>query len=364
MADEDESSKTEEPSERKLSKAKEEGHVPMSQEVKSWFMLFAALLLLWGIMPWMLKYVIRLGIKYIEIPHQMPVDPLGLRDLFRDTSIDILVALIAPLGLFFLIAIVSAVIQVGFMYAPKKLNLKWERINLFQNMTDFINKQKIMEMLKGIMKICMVGYGGYAVIKPKIINVLNAPTCDVKTIIDLLYALILWILITMVLILFVIAFGDYFYQKFSFLKKQRMTKQEVKDEYKQSEGDPQIKMRVRQIRMERVRKNMMKKVPDATVVVTNPTHFAVAIKYDPDVLEYAVPRCVAKGQDFIAQRIKEIAKEHDVPMVENVPLARALYKVAEIDQPIPNEYFKEVAEVIRFVYDERGMEVPTKKETE
>lgn len=356
--DQDEASKTEEASEHKLSKAREEGHVPMSQEVKSWFMLFAGLMMIWGMLPFVLKYIMRLAVKYIEIPHEFPTDPLGLRDLFLHTALDVFIALIMPLGLFLILAIAAAVVQVGFMYAPKKMALKWERINLFENAKEFINKQKIVEMLKGIMKIIAVGYAGWLIIKPKIINILNSPSLNVDEILTLMYILILMILLTMVMILFVIAFGDFFYQKFSFLKKQRMTKQEVKDEYKNTEGDPQIKMRLKSIRQERVRKRMMSNVPKASVVVTNPTHFAVAILYDPLQKGYEVPVCVAKGQDFVALRIKEIAKENDVIIYEDPPLARALFPIVEIDKPIPEDYYAPVAKIIQYVYEVKGKSLP------
>ena len=182
------------------------------------------------------------------------------------------------------------------------------------------------------------------------------------SVLDLMHSLLLLILFTMVLITFVIAFGDYFYQKFSYLKRQRMTKQEVKDEYKQTEGDPQIKMRLRAIRMERFRKRMMANVPNASVVVTNPTHFAVALQYDADTME--APKVVAKGQDFIALKIKEIAKEHNVPVVENPPLARALFATVEIDSVIPTEHYAAVAEVIKYVYRLQGKMLPAQEDEE
>lgn len=360
--DQDESSKTEEASERKLERAREEGHVPMSQEVKSWFMLFASLMMLWGLCPFLMKYTARLSVKYIERPEQLPTDPLGLRDLLRDTSLDMLIAVAAPLGLFLILAIASALVQIGFLYAPKRMALKWDRINLFANAKEFITKAKIVDMIKGLLKIAAVGYAGWLIVKPRIVNVLASPSFDVASIIDLLYSLLLLILLTMVMIVFVIAFADYFYQKFSYLKRQRMTKQEVKEEYKQTEGDPQIKMRLRSIRMERFRKRMMANVPKASVVVTNPTHFAVALRYEPDEGMDA-PVCVAKGQDFIAQKIKEVAKENDVPIVENPPLARALFATVEIDSPIPTEHYAAVAEVIKYVYRLKGKTLPQGEDT-
>lgn len=363
MADEqDESSKTEEASERKLERAREEGNVPLSMEVKSWFMLFAALMMLWGLAPFVMERTTAIAFKFIERPAELPVDPLGLRDLLRETSFELFVTLLLPLSLFLVLAAASALVQIGFLYAPKRMEIKWERINLFANAKEFITKAKIIDMLKGIFKITAVGYAGWLIVKPRILDILNTSSFDVASILALVYKLLLLILLTMVMIIFVIAFADYFYQKFSYLKRQRMTKQEVKDEYKQMEGDPQVKMRLRSIRMERLRKRMMANVPKASVVVTNPTHFAVALRYEPEEGMEA-PVVVAKGQDFIALKIREIAEANAVPIVENPPLARALFASVEIDEPIPTEHYAAVAEVIKYVYQLKGKTLPQREES-
>lgn len=363
MADEqDESSKTEEASERKLERAREEGNVPLSMEVKSWFMLFAALMMLWGLAPFVMERTTAIAFKFIERPAELPVDPLGLRDLLRETSFELFVTLLLPLSLFLVLAAASALVQIGFLYAPKRMEIKWERINLFANAKEFITKAKIVDMLKGIFKITAVGYAGWLIVKPRILDILNTSSFDVASILALVYKLLLLILLTMVMIIFVIAFADYFYQKISYLKRQRMTKQEVKDEYKQMEGDPQVKMRLRSIRMERLRKRMMANVPKASVVVTNPTHFAVALRYEPEEGMEA-PVVVAKGQDFIALKIREIAEANAVPIVENPPLARALFASVEIDEPIPTEHYAAVAEVIKYVYQLKGKTLPQREES-
>ncbi|MBR1777693.1 MAG: flagellar biosynthesis protein FlhB [Alphaproteobacteria bacterium] len=362
MADEqDESSKTEEASERKLERAREEGNVPLSQEVKSWFMLFAALMMLWGLAPYVMKKTTALSLKFIERPSELPVDPLGLRDLLQETSLELFIVLLLPLGLFMILAAASAFVQIGFLYAPKRMEIKWERVNLFANAKEFITKAKIVDMIKGIFKIAAVGYAAWLIVKPRILDILNTSAFDTASVLALLYKLLLLILLTMVMIIFVIAFADYFYQKFSYLKRQRMTKQEVKDEYKQMEGDPQIKMRLRSIRMDRLRKRMMANVPKASVVVMNPTHFAVALRYEPEE-GMEEPVVVAKGQDFIALKIKEVAAANDVPIVENPPLARALYASVEIDSPIPTEHYAAVAEVIKYVYRLKGKSLPQQEE--
>lgn len=356
--EEDESSKTEEASERKLEKAREEGHVPLSQEVKTWFMLFGALMVLWGMAPWIMKRIVQINTPFLSRFDEYELSIRSLQRLIMYTAGHVLLAMSPAFGLFLLFAVVSALIQIGFMYTPKRLEFKWDKLNVFRSMTEFITRQKIVEMLKGLLKIIAVGWGGYLVIVPRISEGLRSPSLNVNDILDLTDDLLFWMLLTMVMITFVIAFADYFYQKFSFLKKQRMTKQEVKEEYKQSEGDPQIKMRLRSIRMERFRKRMMASVPNATVVVTNPTHFAVALRYEPDEGMNA-PVVVAKGQDFMALKIKEIANENDVPIVEDPPLARALYATVDVDSPIPEMHYQAVAKVIQYVYKLQGKMIDT-----
>ena len=167
------------------------------------------------------------------------------------------------------------------------------------------------------------------------------------SILEFIHKIVVLLLFTVVIAVFVIAAADYLYQKYSHLKKLRMTKQEVKEEYKQMEGDPLIKSRIRQVRMERARHRMMEAVPKADVVIVNPTHYAVALEYKMEEMD--APKVTAKGLDNIALRIKAIAEENEVPIVENPPLARALFASTEIDQTIPEEHFKAVAEVIGYV---------------
>jgi flagellar biosynthesis protein FlhB len=159
-------------------------------------------------------------------------------------------------------------------------------------------------------------------------------------------------LIGICIAMFVIAGGDYLYQRYEFIKGLKMTKQEVKDEYRQQEGDPKIKQKIRQLRMERANKRMMSAVPTSDVIITNPTHYSIALKYDGDKMQ--APKIVAKGQDLIAMKIREVAKENNIPLVENPPLAQALYANVEIDQEIPIEHYKAVAEIISYVYRLKG----------
>tara|TARA_R110002111_G_scaffold23592_1_gene52952 strand:- start:48 stop:596 length:549 start_codon:yes stop_codon:yes gene_type:complete len=169
---------------------------------------------------------------------------------------------------------------------------------------------------------------------------------------NLLHALVSKLLFGVLAVVTIIAAIDFLYQRFEHMKQMRMSRQEIKDEYKQTEGDPVIKQRLRQVRQERARQRTMAAVPDASVIITNPTHFAVALKYELDDME--APVLIAKGQDFLALKIREVAEEHDIPIVENPPVARALYANVEVDQEIPQEHFKAVAEIIGYVFRLKG----------
>ena len=252
-----------------------------------------------------------------------------------------------PFAIFMVLGIFASVAQTGFVYAPKKLEPNWNKLNIFAAMTQFINMKKIVESLKGIIKITVIAFIGVLVIRPYLEKVNLMPGMETVAILSFIHKIVVLLIFTVVIAVLVIAVADYAYQKYQHLKKLRMTKQEVKDEYKQMEGDPLVKSRIRQVRMERARHRMMDAVPRADVVIVNPTHYAVALEYKMEKMD--APVVVAKGLDNLALRIREIAEEHDIPIVENPPLARALFASVELDQSIPAEHFKAVAEVIGYV---------------
>lgn len=345
--DDDESSKTEEPSERKISKAKEEGDIAISQEAKNFIMLLAMLIVVWMLLPFLGKWFLSLSYKFIETPESIPTDLYHIRLLLFNTVFGTLKILALPFLIFMIFGIVANISQTGFVYAPKKLMPDWNKLNIFAALPKFINMKKIVESIKGIIKITVVAYIAYKIIKPYLTKFELLPTMETFGILDFIHRIIILLIFSVTIAVLVIALADYAYQKYSHLKKLRMTKQEVKDEYKQVEGDPLIKSRIRQVRMERARRRMMDNVPKADVVIVNPTHYAVALEYKMDKMD--APVVLAKGIDNIALRIKSIAEEHDIPIVENPPLARALFASAELDQVIPTEHFKAVAEVIGYV---------------
>lgn len=345
--EEDEASKTEDPSERKIEKAKEEGDTAVSQDAKSFIMFIGMLFVIWLVLPLMMKWFYQYTLKFIENPESIPTDPMHFRRLLISSGLALLKIMAIPFAVFMIFGIIASISQTGFIYAPKKLEPNWNKLNIFAALPNFINMKKVVESLKGIIKISVITFVAILVVRPYLEKVNLMPSMGTMAILSFIHKIVLLLIFTVVIAVFIIAVADYVYQRYTHLKKLRMTKQEVKDEYKQMEGDPMVKSRIRQIRMERARHRMMENVPKADVVIVNPTHYAVALEYKMEQMD--APIVLAKGLDHLALRIREIAEENEIPVVENPPLARALFASVEIDQAIPPEHFKAVAEVIGYV---------------
>lgn len=345
--EEDESSKTEEASEHKKQKAKEEGNVSLSQDAKSFIMLLGMLLVVWLILPLLGRWYIKDFSFFITAPETIPTDERHLQLLLIKTALSFFKIMAIPFVILMILGIFASIAQTGFIFAPKRLEPNWDKLNVFAQLSKFITMQKVVDSLKGIVKITVIGFIGILVLKPYLRDAALLPDMSVAGILKLIHKIIVLLIFTVVIATLIIALADFAYQKYSHLKKLRMTKQEAKDEYKQMEGDPLVKSKIRQIRTERARRRMMDNVHKADVVIVNPTHFAVALEYKMETMD--APVVVAKGVDHIALKIKEIAAEDDIPIVENPPLARALYASVDIDEAIPSEHFKAVAEVIGYV---------------
>lgn len=270
-----------------------------------------------------------------------------------DKFISIVAQLILPLiSIIFIIALAGEVAQVGFKIATKKFTegLRFKQIfNPFSGIRRlFLSTNSIFELVKNIIKILILGLVVWSVLNGKdelLISLMERPFTEIgKFMADVAFELF-W---KVGIIYIAIAVADFYYQKWRFKEDTKMTKKEVKDENRQAEGDPMIKGRIRSIMRNRLRKIMLQKVPKADVVITNPTHYAVALMYKSG--EMSAPIVVAKGVDFLASKIKEIAVSNDVPIIENPPLARQLYKLVDIDQEIPETLFKAVAEVLAYIY--------------
>ncbi len=353
--EQDDSQKTEDPTPKRLQEMREKGQVVMSREVNNWAILFAGTLILLLIGPWMFSKLTMVMRVYIASPHLIPADGIGLRDFVTGTMVEVGLYLLLPVLFLIVASIAAPFAQIGPLFSGESLKPKLEKISILQGFKRLFSVKSIIEFLKGLAKIIVVGFIVSIILWPFIKTSSVHIGQNVVYMMEMSRILTMKIMIGILSFLFFVAAIDYLYQRYEHLKKARMSRQEIKEEYKQTEGDPLIKGKLRQIRQERARQRIMTAVPKADVVITNPTHFAVALQYDPDKMN--APIMVAKGQDIIAQKIKEIAKEHKVPIMENKPLARALYAAMDINDEIPPEHYKAVADVISYVFKLKGKKV-------
>ena len=348
----DDTQKTEEPTQKRIEEARKKGQVAISREVNNWIMLLAATILVAAISPsmlWKLQMHLR---AYIEHAHDMPQVPGGFSIILGDSFWTVLGIMALPLIVLMAAAFMGPFLQVGPLFAPEIIKPDLSKISPMAGFKRLFSMKAIMEFVKGLLKIGMVGAVGTVLLYPFYGNVDHLVGLPIALVLVEMKALVVRLMIGVLVVLAVITVVDVVFQRAQHYKKMRMTKQELKDEYKQTEGDPHVKAKLRQLRNERARQRMMQNVPKADVVITNPTHFAVALQYKPDEME--APVCVAKGADAVALRIREIAKENDIVIYENPPLARVLYDTVEIDETVPEEHYKAVAEVISYVFKLKG----------
>ena len=353
---EDDASKTEEPTSKKLSKGREEGNVAMSTEIKSWMILMGSAFSVAVFAPWMMRGVSHVGSTFIFEPHLIPMDFPHLRLMFSDVFIRLGILLGPLMALLFFLAIFASVGQTGFVYSPKKLKPKLSKFSPKSGIKKIISVKSFIEFVKGIFKLSIVTAVAFGLAVPLLKDLELIPGFELVHTLDRMHDVVLVLLSATVAVMAAIAALDFMYQRYSFIKQMKMTKQEVKDEHKQSEGDPIVKSRIRRLRHERAMQRMMAAVPQADVVITNPTHYAVALEYKMETMPS--PKLIAKGIDEVAHRIRDVAEENDVPVVENPPLARALYSAVELDEKIPAEHYKAVAEVIGYVMRLKGQLPP------
>lgn len=347
MADSDDSEKTEDPTHKRLQDAHNKGDVPKSQEVSTWFTLAGATLMITIFAPSTAASLGSLLKGYLEHSYDIPLDGYALRALWRDTGQSVALIVGLPLLALVLMAVAGNLIQHQPLLTAETIKPKFSKISPASGFKRLFSVDSLVNFAKGMIKISVVGAIMVAVLWPHRDETEIMVSADPTIILMEARSLTLQVLAAILAVMTVVAGADFVYQRNKWFNKQKMSMQEVKEEYKQTEGDPQVKGKIRQLRMERSRKRMMSAVPQATVVVTNPTHYAVALKYENGM---GAPLCLAKGTDAVALKIREIAKENEIPVVENPPLARALYATVDIDQEVPEEHYKAVAEVIGFVF--------------
>ncbi|NUN69063.1 MAG: flagellar biosynthesis protein FlhB [Bacteroidetes bacterium] len=345
----DKDERTEPASEKKLDDARKKGSVAKSQDLNSAVMLlfgFFILMVMGGTAVEQMSAVLRRTLSEAPL---MSIDRGSVGELFAGAMKDLGIILVPILALFLAVGFTSNVAQVGLKFSMEALAPKWHRLNPLSGIKKvMLSSHSAVELIKGVFKTIVLGWVAYSVIDDMVAEAVMLVDSDVRSIAGFLVSTTSEVVIKVGMAYAVIAAADYFYQKFEFAKNMRMTKQEVKDEYRMNEGDPQVKGRIKTIQRQIAYKRMMADVPAANVVVTNPTHFAVALKYESGKM--AAPKVVAKGADLIALKIKEIAKAHHVPIVEDKPLARALYAAVDVGEDIPEKLFQAVAQILAYIY--------------
>jgi flagellar biosynthetic protein FlhB len=347
MAEQQEDSeRSEDPTAKKLDDAVERGDVAKSQEVNTWFVIAGATLILMAFADKMgsgLQTTLR---GLLANAHSIPVDGRGIMSLTGTLGVEILAAIAIPFLVLALAAVGGNMVQHRLVWSAEALKPKLNKISPAAGFQRLFSKQALVNFIKGLAKLALIGSVMAALLWPQRHRLEGLVATDPAGILPFTKSLSLTVMGAVVAILAIVAAADYLFQYRVWFERQKMSLRELKEEFKQSEGDPAIKGKIKQMRYVRMKKRMMAAVPKASVIITNPTHFAVALQYEPGM---NAPLCLAKGMDAIALKIREIAAKHSIPIVENVALARALYATAEIDHEIPAEHYKAVAEVIGYV---------------
>lgn len=346
MAEGSDGEKTEEPTGRKLEQAQERGDVVKSQEINYWFVMLGAALAI-GLMGNSVVGTIADTLKvFLAAPQDIPMDRDHLRGVILHVGVVVFGALAMPLGVLVVSAVTGNLVQHAPVFTAENMKPSLSKLSPVKGLERMFGAKSLMNFVKSIIKFGVVGSVVFLLVWPERYHLPLMMTWDVSLLLPLVRSLALKMFGGVIAVMTIVAAVDYLFERFQWMKKQRMSIQEIKDEHKQMEGDPKVKAKLRQIRIERGRRRMMANVPKATVVIMNPTHYAVALKYEKGM---GAPVCVAKGLDAVALRIRAIAEENGVVVVENPPLARALHASVELDQEVRPEHYKAVAEVIGYV---------------
>ena len=347
MADESDSSdKTEDPTQKRLDDAHERGDVAKSQEINTWFVIAGGTLVLQTFSGSIGGGILMPLRNLIAKSWMIHTDGASLLVLTQSLGYALMAALGVPFLLLALAAIAGNMVQHRLVWSAESLKPKFSKVSPGSGFKRIFGKQAAANFAKGLFKLIALGAVMTAILWPERHRLEAFVRFDPSAILGVTTTMTVHLMGAVVAMLAVVAIADYLFQYRQWFERQKMSLQEMKQEFKQSEGDPHIKGRLRQLRHQRMKKRMMTAVPKASVIITNPTHYAVALSYERGM---AAPVCVAKGVDTIALKIREIAGKHDIPIVENVPLARALYATVEIDDEIPVEHYHAVAEIIGYV---------------
>ncbi len=349
MAEESFQERTEQATPRRRQEAREKGNVAKSREIPSVLVLLISLLVFHFTSQWMLGEFFGFMRFFFGHASELRLTDNGVSYLFF-MVLKFLAGVLFPVMLgVFVAALLGNFLQIGFLWTTEPLTPKFDRLDPFKGFKRLFSIQSFAELLRSILKILIVGYVAYLTVKHRYQQLPGLVVLDVSDILKFSMMVSFDILYRTCWVLLVLAILDYGFQRWQYEKDLRMSKQEIKDEFKQREGDPLIKARIRKMQREIARRRMMEAVPKADVVITNPTHLAVALQYGAGETMRA-PKVVAKGAGFLSTKIRDVAKKHGVPLVENKPLAQTLYKGVEIGEEIPEALYKAVAEVLAYVY--------------
>jgi flagellar biosynthetic protein FlhB len=347
MADEpDTTEKTEDPTQKRLDEALKRGDVVKSQEVNTWFIIAGATLVMSAFSGSMSSELSATMRGLIANAHNISVDGPALPRLFQKIGVEMIAAIAIPFLLLMLAALGGNLIQHRLVWSIEALAPKLSKISPAAGFKRLFSAQALANFAKGLVKLVLIGTVLTVLMWPERGRIMALERADPVTVLPLAQSLAMKLLAAVVAMMAVVAMADYLFQYRQWYERQKMSLRELKEEFKESEGDPVIKGKMKQVRNRRMRKRMIANVPKAAVIITNPTHYAVALQYERGM---EAPVCVAKGVDALALKIREVAGQHSIPIVENPPLARALHATVEVDQVIPLEHYKAVAEVIGYV---------------
>jgi flagellar biosynthesis protein FlhB len=345
--------RSEKPTSRRLRKAREKGQVARSREVSSAAALISTLIMLVYFGPTVLKTLQVEMRRLLDMRMPLDISISYMSDLLVNTAFRTSIAVL-PIMLAALVASVgSNIMQGGWIFTTESLGLHFERLSPKNGLNRVFSKNGLVELAKSLVLACVVSFMSYQVIAKYMPIYPRLVLMDYKKLFHWISLITYEIFIRVAVLLIILAIADYFFQKYRFIEQLKMTKQEVKEDFKEQEGDPKIKGRIRRIQREMSRKRMMSDVPNADVIITNPTHYAIALSYKVDSME--APKVVAKGVGFLALKIRELAQKHDIPIVENKPLAQNLYKSVEIGEYIPGHLYRAVAEILAYIYKAKNM---------
>lgn len=340
--------KSEQPSSRRLEQARDKGQVPSTKELSPVVVFFGAMgmIAMWAPLAW--QHIQRTGTDWF----QKSGNQIVTSDTLYGIAIDIVesgMVIILPFALVVMVlAVLATVIQTGPLWVEEGLKPKISKLNPVSGLKKIISLRGVAELIKSLLKLAILAGIAYLILQEHIQDIVEIPGLSVGEAFQRVGRIAFLLVLAIGLVLFVLAIADFAYQRWQFLRDQRMTKQEVKDEMKDTEGNPLSRSRRMSLQRDRARQRMMQAVPNADVVITNPTHLAVALKYDPE--QSVAPMVLAKGAGYVAEQIKQVARSAGIPIIENKPVAQGLYKLVEVGRTIPADLYKAVAEILAYVY--------------